>query len=202
MDPALYPGSKITDLLYPHELLNPGHLPLMEFQCHMGNLILCHKDQGRSYDGTHYLCRVRGQVLRDDLSPQPDARGYNGILVLQPSDNPELAKFFTIGVETLTEVQKSLNIPEGRLINAIQNVGGQQRLTIIATSMHGGPFRVKNNQGDFVPLPKDKLTFKGLEVDVVFTFYHVRVYLKVPGQREPKVHVHTIARLLEIQILI
>ncbi|TFK64430.1 hypothetical protein BDN72DRAFT_901582 [Pluteus cervinus] len=174
----------------------------MQFQSQGGKLILCHKAEGCSYNRTHYLCRVRGHVLRDDLSLEADARGYNGILVLQPSNNPQLAKFFSDSVDTLVNVQKTLNIPEGRLINAIHNVDGQQRLTLIAMSTSDdSPLRVKDTQGDIIAAQKDKLALKGLDIDVVFTFYHTRILIKNPGKPEPELYVLTIARLSEVQIL-
>ncbi|TFK62304.1 hypothetical protein BDN72DRAFT_903340 [Pluteus cervinus] len=195
MNPAQY---SVTPLLYPHVLLNPSDLPSMQFLNQWGNIVLCHKAEGRSYDKTHYLCRVRGHVLRDDLSLQSTANGYNGILVLQPSENPQLAKFFNDGVETLLRLQKGLAIPEERLIEVIQNVGGQLRFTLLATRMmHGLPFQVKDNQGEMIQLNSDELTFKGLEVDVVFSFYYLGIAV---GGEEPKVQ--TVARLLEIQKLL
>ncbi|TFK62300.1 hypothetical protein BDN72DRAFT_862935 [Pluteus cervinus] len=171
----------------------------MQFQNEWGTTVLCHKAEGRSYHGTHYLCRIRGQVIRDELSLQPDAHGYNGILVLQPSDNPQLAKFFTDGVDTLTRMQQTLKIPEGRLINVIQDVGGQRRFSLLAMAMANGyPFLVKDTEGDIVPLQHDRLTLEGSEVDVVFSFYHMCIAFA--GESEPKVQ--TVARLLEIQILL
>ncbi|TFK58098.1 hypothetical protein BDN72DRAFT_907080 [Pluteus cervinus] len=191
--------SNTTPLLYPNILLNPDDLPCMQFLNQWGNNILCHKAEGRAYDKTQYLCRVRGHVLRDELSLQSDAHGYNGILVLQPSENPQLAKFFMDGVDTLVRIQKTLDIPEGQLINVIQSVGGLLRFTLIAMRMsYGYPFQVKDNQGDFITLKEDELSFGGLEVDVVFNFYNVR--LVVPGEREPKIQM--VARLLEIQKLL
>ncbi|TFK66954.1 hypothetical protein BDN72DRAFT_843579 [Pluteus cervinus] len=185
-----------SNAIYPNLALGTSRLPFMRWQSQNGGLMLCHSDIFQDHDGTDLLLRLRGNLHAANFIPSPNDVGYQGSFVLHRSQNPSRRAFFIPGIATLAAAQLDINLKGCNLINAIESVDGKLQITLSVIKAAGeAPFRLKDKDGNDLPMRDDVSSLEGADVDVVLIFYHTRDLTQNP------VLVQTIARVLDVQLL-